>query len=441
MAEDQSGRAQGGRTVDDAGALLHQALAAGLAAASPVSVLPAYLPLPPKGRLVVVGAGKAAAAMATATEAHYRAQHPEVALEGVVVTRYGHADAPKKPRAIEVLEAAHPVPDAAGVAAAERMLAFAHSLTQGDLLICLISGGGSALLSAPDGVTLQEKAELTRALLRSGADITEMNAVRKHLSKVKGGALARAAFPARVVSLILSDVSGDDLSAVASGPTVPDASTFEEALEVLERYGLEAPTARAHLRRGVRGEVPETPKPNDPIFDRAQNKLVAGAQGMLEEAAAFFAERGVAPLILSEAMTGEAREVAKVHAAIARQVRRHAQPLRPPCALLSGGETTVTVRGSGRGGRNAEFALSLAFELAGLEGVYALAADTDGIDGTEDAAGAWVTPQTLEQVSKLEARRYLDDNDAYSFFERVGGLVKTGPTLTNVNDLRMVLIL
>lgn len=428
-------------TPQTAPALLEEALSQALSAVDPAQVLSPHLPPPPKGRLVVVGAGKAASAMAWATEAHYRAAHPGVNLGGLVVTRYGHLDPARRPARLEVLEAAHPVPDEAGVEATSRILALAASLGEDDLLLCLISGGGSALLCAPDGVTLAQKADLTRALLRSGADIGEMNAVRKHLSRVKGGGLARAAFPARALSLILSDVPGDDLSAVASGPTVPDGTTFEEALSVLARYGLEAPAARAHLERGARGEVPETPKPGDPVFERAENKLVASAQGMLGAVAAWFEARGVAPLILSEAVTGEAREVAKVHAAVARQVRLHGQPIAPPAVLLSGGETSVTVRGSGRGGRNAEFALSLALSLGGLPEVYALAADTDGIDGTEDAAGALVTPATLGALGRPSAQRYLEDNDAYTFFERVGGLVKTGPTLTNVNDLRMILIL
>ncbi len=411
--------------------LLREALGRALAAADPAALLPRHLPAPPEGRLVVVGAGKAAAKMAAVTEIFYREGYPDAVLGGLVVTRYGHGVPTDK---IRVIEAAHPVPDAAGVEAARRILELARSLTENDLLLCLVSGGASALLCAPEGVTLAEKAALTQALLRSGADIGEMNAVRKHLSSVKGGGLARAAFPARVVSLIISDVAGDDLSTIASGPTVPDSSTFLEAQAVLRRYGLEVP---ARLTQSA----PETPKPGDNVFDRVENRLIASAQGSLEAAAAFFREQGVTPLILSESVTGEAREVAKVHAAAARQIRQHGQPLKPPCVLLSGGETTVTVRGTGRGGRNAEFALSLAVELNGLGGVYALAADTDGIDGSEDAAGAIVTSETLAGTGRGEARGYLENNDAYSFFERVGGLVRTGPTLTNVNDVRFVLVL
>ena len=332
------------------------------------------------------------------------------------------------------MEASHPVPDAAGVRATNGILELARSLTEPDLLLCLVSGGASALLCAPEGVTLGEKAALTKALLRSGADISEMNTVRKHLSSVKGGGLARAAFPAQVLSLIISDVAGDDLSVVASGPTVPDPSTVAESRAVLRRYGLEVP---ARLIQNA----PETPKSGDAVFNRVENRLIASAQGSLEAAGAFFKEQGVTPLILSESVTGEAREVAKVHAAVARQIRQHGQPTRPPCVLLSGGETTVTVRGTGRGGRNAEFALSLAVELDGLEDVFVLAADTDGIDGSEDTAGALVTPETLVKVGKGEARGYLDNNDAYTFFERAGGLVRTAPTLTNVNDVRFVLVL
>ena len=420
-------------TEHEAVRLLQEAFQTAVAAANPARTLPEHLPPLPKGRLVVVGAGKAAAGMARATETFYGERYPGVKLGGLVITRYGHAELPVPTEQLKVIEASHPVPDAAGVAATEEILALAEGLGKDDLLVCLISGGGSALLCAPDGVTLSQKAALTEALLRSGADITEMNTVRKHLSRVKGGGLARAAFPARVVSLIVSDVAGDELSVIASGPTVPDSSTSAEARAVLERYGLEPPS---HL-----SSAPETPKPGDPVFERVQNHLIVSAQGMLSATATFFRERGVKPLILSESVTGEARDIAKMHAAIARQVRTHGQPLEPPCVLLSGGETTVTVRGDGRGGRNCEFALSLGLELNGLAGVYALAADTDGIDGTEDAAGAVVTPQTLASMGRAEAQRYLDNNDAYSFFERTGGLIRTGPTLTNVNDVRMILVL
>ncbi|HEX7022743.1 MAG TPA: DUF4147 domain-containing protein [Trueperaceae bacterium] len=395
-------------------------------------------PEPPAGRMVVVGAGKAAAAMAQAAEAHY---HPRLGdgrkLEGLVVTRYGAA---LPTESIEVVEAGHPIPDEAGRQATQRVLRLVRKLGPGDLLLCLISGGGSALLTAPAGVSALEQADLTRALLRSGATIQEMNVVRKHLSHIKGGRLA-AASPARVVSLILSDVAGDDPSAVASGPTVPDPSTFQQALDVLDRYGLEARAARAYLERGAAGEIPETPKPGDPLFDRVHNHIVAGAQRMLEAAAAHLEAHGIRALILSESLTGEARQAAVFHAALARQVRSHGQPAEPPCALISGGETTVTVRGRGRGGRNTEFLLALGLALGGLPGVHALAADSDGIDGDSDNAGALLGPDAFARVSRPEAARMLDDNDSYAFFERAGGLLVTGPTHTNVNDLRIVLIL
>lgn len=413
--------------------LLRQAYEVAVQAAHPTQHLAKYVPDLPEGRLVVVGAGKAAAAMAQAVEAHY----PLERLEGVVVTRYGHALPTQK---IEVLEAAHPVPDAAGQTGAERILALARSLNEDDLLLCLISGGGSALLSAPTGIDLAQKAALTTELLKSGADITEMNTVRKHLSQVKGGHLAAAAAPARIISLILSDVVGDDLSSIASGPTVPDPTTFSDAQTILDRYEIDAPAARAHLQRGIKGEVTETPKPSDVLFTSVENYLVASGQGSLEAAAAFLKAQGIPAHILGNAIEGEAREAAKVHAAIARQVGQYGQPFSKPCALISGGETTVTVRHKGRGGRNSEFALSLALELNGLAGIYALAADTDGIDGSENNAGAFVTPDVLEKVGKAKAKRLLGRNDSYSFFEEAGTLFVTGPTNTNVNDLRIILI-
>lgn len=416
--------------------LLREAFGVAVAAAQPERVLPPHLPQPPAGRLVVVGAGKAAAAMARAAEKHYK-EHYGAGLSGLVITRYAHA---LPTESVEVVEAGHPVPDEAGLEATERVLRLAHTLDEGDLMLSLVSGGGSALLAAPDGVSLAQKAELTGALLHSGADITEMNTVRKHLSRVKGGRLAAAAAPARVLSLIISDVAGDDLSAIASGPTVPDPTTFSDALAVLDRYGLHAPAARRHLEAGVAGRVGETPKPGDTLFGRVENRIVASSQGSLEAAAGFFRIEGIAPLILSESLTGEAREAAKFHAALVRQIKRHAQPVARPCVLLSGGETTVTVRGEGRGGRNSEFALALALELRGLEGVYALAADSDGIDGSEDNAGALIGPNVFDVLGVREARAYLENNDAYSFFAATDRLLMTGPTHTNVNDLRMVLV-
>lgn len=417
----------------DPPALLRQAFEVAVAAAHPTRHLACHLPAPPAGRLVVVGAGKAAAAMAQAVEAHYAG----VALAGLVITRYGHA----LPTAqIAVREAAHPLPDAAGVAATREILQLADSLSEDDLLLCLISGGGSALLCAPRGIGLADKVQLTRELLSSGATIQEINTVRKHLSEVKGGWLAKRAAPARVVSLILSDVVGDDLSSVASGPTVPDPTTFAEALELAGSYGISQPAALAQLARGARGELEETPKPGDPCFDRVDNRLIASGQQSLQAVKRFFERQGIAAHILSSSIEGEAREVAKVHAAIARQVLRYGEPFSRPCALISGGETTVTLRASGgKGGRNSEFALALALALEGAE-VYALAADTDGVDGSEDNAGVILTPEMLLGRRGL-ARAKLAQHDSYSFFAQAGGLLQSGPTHTNVNDLRILLIL
>ena len=396
-------------TITDPKTLLAEAFHDALKAALPETVLPPHLPPLPKGRLVVVGAGKAAARMAAAVERHYA----DAILSGLVITRYGHSVPAER---IEVVEAAHPVPDEAGLAATQRVLGLAESLTEDDLLLCLISGGGSALLVAPEGVTLEEQAQLTQTLLESGAEIREMNTVRKHLSQVKGGKLARAAYPAQVVSLIISDVTGDDLSAIASGPTVPDPSSFRDALDVLERYEVQAPEVSAYFEKGVAGELEDTPTAEEAIFERVDNTIVANAQGVLERCAAFFRARNISSLILSDSLTGEAREAAKFHAALARQVVQYAQPIQRPCVLLSGGETTVSVRGSGRGGRNSEFLLSLATELDALADVYALAADTDGIDGSEDNAGAIIGPDALVELSKREAQRHLDNNDAYGVF-------------------------
>jgi glycerate 2-kinase len=420
--------------------LLSQAYKNAVDAAHPSKHLAKYLPDLPKGRLVLVGAGKAAAGMAQAVEVHY--QNTLDRLEGLVITRYGHALPTQK---IEVIEASHPVPDVAGQQATQKLLERLQGLTPDDLVLCLISGGGSALLVSPRGVTLEQKADLTKVLLKSGADITEMNTVRKHLSGVKGGQLARAASPAKVMSLIVSDVVGDDLTSIASGPTVPDPSTFAEALGVLDLYQIKALEARAHLQKGIEGKISETPKPGDPLFQKVANTLVASSQQSLEAIAGFFKTQNITPYILSDSITGEAREVAKVHAALARQIVRYGQPFQKPvfqkpCVLISGGETTVTVRGQGRGGRNGEFALSLALELDGLENVYALAADSDGIDGSEDNAGAFVTPECLQTVGKVKAKRLLESNDSYSFFEEANTLLVTGPTNTNVNDLRIILI-
>lgn len=421
-------------TAADARSLLTDAFHAAVAAADPARALRGHLPDPPPGRLVVVGAGKAAAAMAAAVEEHYGPDR----VEGLVITRYGHG---RPTRAIEVVEAAHPVPDEAGLRATERVLATLEGLGEDDLALCLLSGGGSSLLVAPDGIDLEVKAALTRALLRSGAGIAEMNAVRKHLSRVKGGRLAAASAPARLVALVVSDVVGDDLSAIASGPTVPDPTTFRDALAVLEAYRVEAPAARAALEAGTRGERPETPKPGDARLARATTRLVATNQGALEAAAARLRAAGLPAHLLASAVTGEAREAARVHAAIVRQVRERAQPFAAPCALLSGGETTVTVRGGGRGGRNSEFALGFALELGDLAGVHLLAADTDGIDGSEDNAGAFVGPDLFDRLPRPRARAHLADNDAHGAFAAADALFVTGPTGTNVNDLRIALVL
>jgi glycerate 2-kinase len=405
---------------------------AAVAAALPEKCLPPHLPPVPKGRTIVVGAGKAAAAMARALETNWPGP-----LAGLVVTRYGHAVSCEQ---VEIVEAAHPVPDEKGREAAARILAMVQGLTEDDLVIALISGGGSALLSLPaPGLTLDDKQAVNRALLRSGAHIGEMNCVRKHLSAIKGGRLAAAAFPAPIVTLVISDVPADDPSVIASGPTVADRSTFAEARAVLAKYGIREP-ARAvrHLEHGAI----ETPKPDDPRLARARTVMIATPQMSLEAAAEVAQQTGIAPLILGNAIEGEAREVGRVMAGIARQAALYGQPAPPPVVLLSGGETTVTVRGDGRGGRNVEFLLALAIDLDGLPGVFALAADTDGIDGVEDVAGAIITPDTLARADSLgiRAKERMADNDGHSFFEALGDQVITGPTLTNVNDFRAIVV-
>ena len=405
---------------------------AALAAADPAKVLPGFLPAPPKGRTVVVGAGKAAASMAKAVEAHW-----DGPLEGLVVTRYEHALPCER---IEVIEAAHPVPDAAGRAAAGRILDLASGLGPDDLLLCLISGGGSALLALPaGGLTLEDKQAISKELLRSGADISEMNCLRKHLSAIKGGRLAAAAHPARVVSLLISDVPGDDPATIASGPTVPDPTNLADARAVMEKYGIKPPPGIAgHLQN----PDSESPKPGDPRLSTATLEMIAAPQASLEAAAEIARAAGITPLILGDAIEGEAREVAKVMAGMALQAVRHGQPAAAPCVLLSGGETTVTLRGKGRGGRNAEFLLALALALDGQSGVHAFAGDTDGIDGTEDNAGALLFPDSVARAERqgVDAKARLADNDGYGFFSALGDLVVTGPTLTNVNDFRAILI-
>ena len=403
-----------------------------VAAADPQAVLAPYLPAPPKGRTVVIGAGKAAASMARAVEDNWSGP-----LSGLVVTRYQHAlDCHK----IEVVEAAHPVPDAAGQDAAARILGMVGGLGEDDLVLCLISGGGSALLSLPGpGLSLQDKQALNSQLLKSGAPISEMNCVRKHLSAIKGGRLALAAWPARVLTLAISDVPGDDLTVIASGPTVADPSSLADARKILAAYGIEPGPA---VTRALNDQSFETPKPGDERLSKSETVLIATPQMALEAAAQKAREEGIAPLILGDSIEGEAREVARVMAGIAAQVLRHGQPISKPCVLLSGGETTVTLKGKGRGGRNAEFLLALAIALDGLPGVSAIACDTDGIDGSEDNAGCVIGPDTLSRARALglDAEAYLADNDAYSFFAALGDLVMSGPTLTNVNDFRAILV-
>ena len=410
---------------------------AALAVADPLKIVPQHLPQPPKGRTVVVGAGKAAAAMALAVEQNWPADAP---LDGVVITRYRHGLLTNR---IAVVEAGHPVPDESGEKAAHEILRKARTLTPNDLLLVLISGGGSALLSIPaEGLTMADLQATTRELLKCGAPIQDMNTVRKHLSAIQGGRLA-AASRAPVLALIISDVTGDDPTHIASGPCAPDPTTYQDALDVLERYGVKPPkSVSGHLARGAGGEIPETPKPGSRIFRRTENRIIATAQASLQAAARYFTGHGIHPAVLGDSVTGEAREVAKVYGAMAREIRRHGMPYPPPVALISGGETTVTVRGKGRGGRNAEFLLALAAALDGAEGIHALACDTDGIDGSEDNAGALLAPDSIARASKkqLDAAKLLADNDAYGFFSALGDLVVTGPTRTNVNDFRVILV-
>ena len=410
---------------DDPRLLLRRLLDAALASAQPAQCVPPHLPEPPAGRTVVVGAGKAAATMARAVEDHWKGP-----LEGLVVTRYGHRVPTER---IEVVEAAHPVPDAGGREAAARILSLAEGLSADDLALCLISGGGSALLTLPTpGIELADKQAVTGALLRSGAAIGEINCVRKHLSAIKGGRLGAACHPARVVSLLISDVPGDDPAVIGSGPTVPDPTTFADALAVLQKYGIAEPAAVIqHLQRGAE----ETPKEGDPRLAGAETRIVATPAMALAAAAEAAREAGYEPVILGDALEGEARALAREHAGLARDAA-------PGTVLLSGGEATVTVTGTGRGGPNAEYALALALALDGAPGVFATACDTDGIDGTEDNAGALVTPDTLARAREAgeDAAARLAANDAYGFFARLGDLVMTGPTLTNVNDFRAILV-
>jgi hydroxypyruvate reductase len=408
---------------------------AAVASAQPALCIPPHLPSPESlgaGRLVVIGAGKASAAMARTVEEHWRGP-----LSGLVVTRYGYGVACER---IEIVEAAHPVPDAAGVAAAERILKLVQGLGAADLVLCLISGGGSALLSLPPaGATLADKQQLNRALLASGATIGEMNCVRRHVSAIKGGRLAAACHPARVLTLLISDVPGDRPGDIASGPTVADPTTCADALDIVRRYGIALPQSLRALLESGRGE---SVKPGDPRLARAETRIVAAPQLALEAAAAVARDAGIAAHILGDAIEGEAKDVGKVLAGIALQVAGRAQPFAPPCVLLSGGETTVTVRGHGRGGRNVEFLLSLAIGLDGRPGIHALAADTDGVDGQEEIAGAFIGPGSLARAWALGVRPHdrLADNDGHGFFQALGDSLVTGPTLTNVNDFRALLI-
>jgi glycerate 2-kinase len=413
-------------------ALLREMFDAAVASAQPALCVPPHLPHSARGRLIVVGAGKASAAMAKAVEDNW-----EGPLTGLVVTRYGYAVPCKR---IEIVEAAHPVPDAAGMRAAQRMLELVQGLSEEDLVLCLISGGGSALLPLPaHGLTLELKQRVNKALLASGATIREMNCVRRHMSAIKGGRLGAACYPAQVFTLLISDVPGDRPIDIASGPTVADPTTSTDALNIMRRYGIDVPAPLLELLVSGRGE---SVKPGDPRLARATVRTIATPQMALEAAAAIAREAGVAAHILGDAIEGEARDVGKAFAGIALQVAEHGQPFHTPCVLLSGGETTVTVRGAGRGGRNVEFLLSLAISLDGHPRIHALAGDTDGVDGQEEIAGACIGPDSLSRARSLglKPQAVLGNNDAHAFFEALGDSVVTGPTLTNVNDFRAILI-
>jgi glycerate 2-kinase len=405
---------------------------AAVAAAQPALCLPPHLPTRPKGRTIVIGAGKASAAMARALEDHW-----DGPLEGLVITRYGYEVACER---IQIVQAAHPVPDAAGLRATQHIQELVSGLTADDLVIALISGGGSSLLVAPgDGLTLQDKQALNTALLKSGATISEMNCVRRHLSAIKGGRLAAACHPAQVLTLLISDVPGDNPIDIASGPTVADPTTCADALAIINRYRIELPPAVRALLQSAEGE---SVKPGDARLARAETRMITAPQMALEAAAQVARAAGLTPYILGDSLEGEARDLGKALAGIARQVAVHGQPFQAPCVLLSGGESTVTLRGKGRGGRNVEFLLALGVALDGLASVYALAGDTDGVDGAEEIAGAVLTPDTLARAwaAGINPRASLDANDGHGFFQALGDSVITGPTLTNVNDFRAILI-
>ena len=416
----------------DPRALLRQMFDAAIASAQPALCLPPHLPAPPLGRTIVVGAGKASAAMARALEDHWPGP-----LEGLVVTRYGYEVACAR---IEIAQAAHPVPDAAGVEASRRIADLVTGLSEDDLVIALISGGGSALLAAPaPGLTLDDLRAVNAALLASGAAIGEMNCVRRHLSALQGGRLGALCHPARVVTLLISDVPGDDPRDIASGPTVADPTTCADALAIVDRYRMQVP---ASVRRLLESGDGESVKPGDARLARGELRMITAPQIALEAAAQVARDAGIATHILGDSLEGEARDLGKAMAGIARQVALRGQPFEAPCVLLSGGETTVTVRGDGRGGRNVEFLLSLAVALDGLAGVHAIAGDTDGVDGAEEIAGAHVAPDTLARAwaRGTNPRASLDANDAHTFFRALGDSVVTGPTLTNVNDFRAILV-
>ena len=413
--------------------LLQQMFKAAIGSAQPELCLPKHLPPAPKGRLIVIGAGKASAAMARSVEDNWNG---EIAA-GVVVTRYGYAVPCER---IEIVEAGHPVPDAAGLAAAERILNLVKGLHADDLVLCLISGGGSALLPLPlPGITLEDKQAISRALLKCGATISEMNCIRRHLSAIKGGRLAAACYPARVLTLLISDVPGDNATDIASGPTAADSTTCADALAIVRKYGVDLP--RQILELLEKGSS-ETLKAGDCRLSRSELRIIAAPQAALEAAAKVARGYGIPAHILSDRIEGESREVGKVMAAMALQVASRNQPFSAPCVLLSGGETTVTVRGNGRGGRNVEFLLSLGISLEGEPGIFAMAGDTDGVDGLEEIAGAILLPDSLTRAWQLgmNPRELLADNDGHRFFQALGDSVITGPTLTNVNDFRAILI-
>ncbi len=402
-----------------------------VAAAQAENLIPGSLPARPKGKTVVIGAGKAVAAMARTVEDNWSGE-----LSGLVITPYGHSVACDQ---IEVVEAAHPVPDAAGFEAAHQILMMVADLAEDDLVLCLLSGGGSALLPMPaEGINFQDKQSITGELLRCGADIAEINCVRRHLSAIKGGRLAVACSPAKIVTLAISDVPGNDASAIASGPTVPDATSSEMALDILRRYGLGVPDS---VMKYLKSPAAETPKPGDPVFDNTSFDVLATSDDAMNAAAGLAREFDIEPLVLGD-LQGDAAELAREHAALAKKIVSGTGPVRAPCILISGGETTVQVRGQGRGGRNSEYSLALVLALDGHPGIYAIACDTDGIDGSEDNAGCYVTPESLQRAQdrSLDAIGLLRDNDSYRFFSGIGDLVITGPTRTNVNDFRAILI-